>query len=323
MIDLYKDYYVPEYVNRAMRSSAMKRIEAVEMNCGMAYTSFPLFVKGENYSRAQHSRNVSVLVYHFTEDPVQCLAGLFHDISTPVFSHVIDFLNGDHMTQESTEADTEEMIRTDREIGEVLASLGLSAEDVSDYHRFPIADNEMPGLSCDRLEYTLGNGVNYQFITPQEARDLLGDIRVLNNENGVPELGFQSAESGTAFARLALRCGKVYSGREDRYGMEVLARLLKDAVRDGVLSRSDLYRTEPEVIRILENSPFSERWESFRRLHEVREAGPEDGIAVEAKRRFTDPLIDGRGRVSHIDEAFRSDVQRFIEEDYSVFLKGY
>ena len=34
------------------------------------------------------------------------VAALLHDIATPVFAHVIDFLNNDYEKQESTEAET-------------------------------------------------------------------------------------------------------------------------------------------------------------------------------------------------------------------------
>ncbi|MEF2782184.1 hypothetical protein WKT02_12575 [Erysipelotrichaceae bacterium HCN-30851] len=32
---------------------------------------------------------------------------------------------------------------------------GISFEEISDYKRYPIADNPRPQLSADRLEYTL------------------------------------------------------------------------------------------------------------------------------------------------------------------------
>ena len=41
--------------------------------------------------------------YKLTKDKKATLAGLFHDIATPSFKHCVDFLNGDYMTQESTE----------------------------------------------------------------------------------------------------------------------------------------------------------------------------------------------------------------------------
>lgn len=46
----------------------------------------------------------------------QTLAGLFHDIATPVFKHCIDFMNGDSETQESTEEKTSDIIRNSSKI---------------------------------------------------------------------------------------------------------------------------------------------------------------------------------------------------------------
>ena len=36
---------------------------------------------------------------------------------------------------------------------------GIKVEEVADYHIYPIADNDTPCLSSDRLEYTLSNGL--------------------------------------------------------------------------------------------------------------------------------------------------------------------
>ena len=322
MIDLFSDIPVPSFIEEGMRSPAMRRIAGIDMNCGMCYTSFPLFVRGEPYSRAQHSRNVSLLVYRFTGDERQALAGLFHDIATPVFSHVVDFLNGDYLTQESTEELTAELIRRDTVIQRLLESMEITLNEVSDYHRYPVADNDMPRLSCDRLEYTLGNAVNYRFITPDKSREFISDIKVMKNEDGETELGFLHAETAVDFARTALKCGKVYSGAEDRYGMEILARLLKDAIKDGVLKENDLYLDEAAVISRLLDSSYRDRWIAFTALHAVVECSPDEGICIDAKRRYVDPLIAGRGRASEYDRALKQEIDDFTSENYSVYLKG-
>ena len=35
----------------------------------------------------------------------------------------------------------------------------IKIDEVADYHIYPIADNDTPMLSADRLEYTLSNGL--------------------------------------------------------------------------------------------------------------------------------------------------------------------
>ena len=48
------------------------------------------------------------------------LSGLFHDIATPTFAHVIDFLNDDAEKQTSTEEGTETIINNSEQIQNVL-----------------------------------------------------------------------------------------------------------------------------------------------------------------------------------------------------------
>ena len=53
------------------------------------------------------------------------MAGLFHDIATPCFSHVIDYMNNDYEKQESTEKKTEEILRNDKYLCECLDNDGI------------------------------------------------------------------------------------------------------------------------------------------------------------------------------------------------------
>jgi len=71
----------------------------------------------------------------------QTLAGLLHDISHTVFSHVGDFLLGDAVKQESSEKHTEYLLANDPVITSELSKLNISLSDVQDYTMYTIADN--------------------------------------------------------------------------------------------------------------------------------------------------------------------------------------
>ena len=94
---------IPEFLEPYLETEAMQRLKLIDMNCGMNYTSYPRFKKIEAYSRFHHSLGCALIVWHFTHDRVQSLAALFHDIATPAFSHVVDFVYGDYENQETTE----------------------------------------------------------------------------------------------------------------------------------------------------------------------------------------------------------------------------
>ena len=140
LFDIYSEDF-PEFLNELIETKEFQRLKNVGMNCGCEYTSFPIFKRGKEYTRYDHSIGVSLIIWHFTKDIKQSIAGLLHDISSPVFAHVIDFLNGDHETQESTEEKTEEIIENSVEIQNILKKYNLTTKDVYDYHMYPVADN--------------------------------------------------------------------------------------------------------------------------------------------------------------------------------------
>jgi hypothetical protein len=129
----------------------------VGLLCGTDWT--PLYHNRFFYSRLDHSIGVALIIWNFTHDRIQSIAGLLHDVSTPVFSHVSDFRSGDVLKQESTEDANTRMICADEKLNQYLQEDGIDVQSVSDYHRYPVADNEIPQLSADRLEYMFPSGM--------------------------------------------------------------------------------------------------------------------------------------------------------------------
>ena len=304
----------------------MQRLQDVGMNCGCEYTSFPLFRGIGPYSRFDHSVGVGLIVWHFTKSMEQAMAGLLHDIASPVFAHVVDFLHGDHMSQESTEAGTGQWIRGSGELCRVLEKFEIPAEAVEDYHRYPIADNDSPRLSADRLEYTLGNAVNYGIATKAQVRTWYADLAVGVNEDDEPELMFSHKEAAEGFAMAALECSKIYVADPDRYAMEALAGLLKQAIDQGILEEADLYKQEKDVITRLKQSPMKVQWELFRGYREIicRDIpGKGEGWKrIFAKKRCIDPFVKELGRVSHICPEFKEKLELFREESQDYWLNA-
>ena len=99
----------PEWLNAYINTKELQTQKYISTTCGTLYTD--LFDSDIFYSSLDHSVAVALIVWHFTHDKKQTLAGLFHDISTPAFKHCVDFMNGDHLKQESTEDLTTEFIK--------------------------------------------------------------------------------------------------------------------------------------------------------------------------------------------------------------------
>ena len=314
---------VPAFFEPFLCLPELERLRRVGMNCGCEYTSFPRFLGLPESSRYHHSLGAALITWHFTGESAPTLAALFHDVATPVFAHTVDFLRGDYLTQEATEDGTGELLRRSEMLADLLERLNLRVEDVEDYHQYPVADNDSPRLSADRLEYTLRNILHYRFGSLEDLRRFYNDLCVVS-EDGVPELAFQSPDIARDFAFAALGCSEIYVSPEDRYAMQRLSELLGDAIKRGVLQPEDLYGVEPDVIARLESDPESKRaWSNYCALHEMitDESAPKaDRRVVRAKKRCIDPWVKGQGRLSEIDPNFAAALTAFRAESQENWL---
>lgn len=324
---IYSDN-IPAFLAEAAECDCMRRLRDVGMNCGCEYTSFPRFKNMGRYSRYDHSMGVALIVWRFTRDKAQTLAGLLHDVSSPAFAHVIDFLRGDYLTQESTEDGTAAIIAGSEQLQKILAENGLCTDDVCDYHRYPVADNDAPRLSADRLEYSLGNMLNYGIRGLADAEKYYGDLCLAVNEDGETEIAFSHADIAAEFAEAALECSKIYVSDEDRYAMQSLAELVGSAVKDGVLAEGDLYGTEPALIaKLTADARYGQRWRDFCAMSKTAVSDTDNGDGqwrkIFAKKRCIDPLVKDCGRVSALDENFRKKLEDFRNQPQDYWVKGY
>ncbi len=314
----------PEFLSLYAAAPEMQRLKDVGMNCGCEYTNFPRFQNLPPYSRYRHSLGTARIVWQFTHSRAQALAALFHDIATPVFAHTIDFMHGDYLQQEYTEGRTESLISHSAEIMSLLAHDGLTVAEVADYHLYPIADNDSPRLSADRLEYTLGNLAGYGLQQPAILQDYYDDLCV-SEDGGAPELAFRNADIASAFGFDSLKTSRIYVADEDRYSMQRLSEIVAHAVKAGVLTMDTLYTTESAVIaKLCADDVLRPLWERFCALHEMvydeAQAPVSDRRVVPAKRRCIDPLVAGRGRLSKIDPHYAAALQAFLHTPQTDWL---
>ena len=179
---LSPDY--PKWLDEYINTERMQKQKYISVTCGKVYAKLFDY---NNYSSLDHSIGVALIIWHFTHDKKQTLSGLFHDIATPAFKHCVDFLNGDYMNQESTEELTKTLIENSEDIMQLLKRDNIKVEEVCDYHIYPIADNDTPMLSADRLEYSLSNDfLVYKFNTLDNIKRIYNDIEIQTNENDKP-----------------------------------------------------------------------------------------------------------------------------------------
>ena len=315
----------PEWLQEYIETPALQKQKYISTTCGTIYSD--LFESQRFYSSLDHAIGVALVVWHFTHDKKQTLAGLFHDIATPVFKHCVDFMNGDHLTQESTENLTKEMIAESSEIRRLLKRDGILISEVDNYHLYPIADNDTPKLSADCLEYSLANMLfAYGVADLAEIREMYADIVVQSDENGVKELGFQTKKIARKFIKLTSQLSIFYREDRTRYSMQLIADILRKMSESGRISVADLYQLkESEVIKMILTSDFSDAFWAWQRAKKIRKAKSleqcPDGVYVvncQAKVRYIDPLWQGK-RMSKACKIAKG----YIEKNLAYKMEGY
>ena len=314
---------IPEFLGEYIETEPMKKQAGISVSCGTIYSKMfdELW-----YSSLDHSVAVALIVWNFTKDKKQTLAGLFHDIATPVFKHCIDFMNGDYEKQESTEELTEKIIRNSDSIMKLLNRDGIKVEEISDYHIYPIADNDTPQLSADRLEYTLSNGlgVRKKLWNLDEVREIYQNIEVQKNEDGIEELGFKDKILAEKFVKNMSELSESYISNNTKITMQFLADIIKKMNQKGLINKEDLYKlSEKDVIKKIENCEYdniSKCFKTWKNTTQINESDilVEDKycVSINAKRRYINPLVkkdnDNYVRINEISYMAKQDIEKFL-----------
>ena len=204
------------------------------------------------------------------------------------------------MTQESTEDLTTEFIKNSKEIMALLERNNISLNEVNNYHIYPIADNDTPKLSADRLEYSLSNALfTYRLVDSSVISEIYNDIEVQKSEEGEVELGFKTKKIARNFVKITSRLSVIYREDRTRYSMQLIADILKKLSDEHKISKKDLYELkESDIINIIENSKYKDIFDIWRKAKKVKvsKEEPKNVYYVHhgAKVRYIDPLYDGQ-----------------------------
>ena len=222
---------IPKFLYDYIDTPEMQKQAGISVSCGNYYTNMNDCIW---YSSLDHSVAVALVIWNFTKDKKQAIAGLFHDIATPAFKHCIDFMNGDYSKQESTEELTYKIISDSKEIMNLLVRDNIKVDEVADYKIYPIADNDSPRLSSDRLEYTLSNGLGAtkKVWELSDVEEIYKDVEIRINEDGIEELAFKTKEIAEKFVHGMGILSSTYVSSSNKFTMQFIADIMKKMKKD-------------------------------------------------------------------------------------------
>ena len=250
-LDILEYNNKPDFLNKYLEVPCLKRLKKIGYFCGMDYASKDIYSFKEYITRYDHSLTVALLTWKCTKDMKATLAGLFHDIATPCFSHVIDYMNKDYENQESTEAYTESILENDKFLSKCLKEDNIKLEDITNFKKYNIVDNNRPKLCADRLDGVILTGISWtKNIDFNDIQKIIEDIEIYNNE-----IGFKTKDVADKVLEVSKSIDIYCHSNEDNYMMELLAQITRYGIENKYITYEELYvSSEEDIIKKLKKT---------------------------------------------------------------------
>lgn len=204
-----------------------------------------------SFSRYEHSIGVFALLKKFNITFKEQIAGLLHDASHTVFSHVGDFIWADNINDysESSFQDTIHL-KYLRKYGceKTLKEIGLNLKDVDIEHNdYSALDQNLPDMCADRIQYNIHTGILISRISKKEANDIVNSLAFKNNK-----WFFEDINQAKKFAELSLYFTQNFWGSKWNTSMNIhFANALKRALKLKILTLKDMFSTDKSVVNKL------------------------------------------------------------------------
>lgn len=261
---MYLDYYmnllgyneIPRFLIKYLNCPSLLRLKKIGYFCGMDYASKDIYDFREYISRYDHSINVALITYKLTKNKKATIAALFHDVATPCFSHVIDYMNKDYANQESTEEYTGRIIRNDKVLRKCLKKDKIEIDSIIDFKRYTVVDNKRPKVCADRIDGVILTAIGWtKNIELSDIYKIVNDLCLLKNEFGEDEISFKNKEIALNVLKISESIDVICHSDEDNYMMQLLADITKESIENKLFTYDDLYlKNEEEIYNIIDNN---------------------------------------------------------------------
>ncbi len=287
---------IPDFLKKYLDVPCLLRLKDIGYFCGMDYASLDIYNFSIYISRYHHSLSTALITWRYSKNKKATIAALFHDIATPIFSHVIDYMNQDFVVQESTEEKTGEILANDLKLRELLKEDNLTLSEI-DFKKYSIVDNERPKLCADRIDGIILTSLAWtKDLKLEDVDKILNDMIVVINENGEEELSFKSREVCKMVYELNRKIDLYCHTKDDTYMMLILADITRKFILKKI-SYDDLYKIgESRAMEIVKSMArydceLRELLDIF--LNIKKEDIPDISMPI-IKKREIKPLVEGK-----------------------------
>ena len=325
---IYGEFEVAEPVLIDLfNSKAMQRIKHIHQYGASDY----VIPQNKSYSRYEHCVGVWALLRIYGASLEEQIAGLLHDASHTIFSHVGDILFEHISADNSYQDDIHQWYLEQQKIDELLMRYTISLEAILHKNgNHKMLEQDLPNICADRLEYNLQAGLLTHLLTIADIKIILKNLCY---HNGV--WFFTDKESAKKLACVSLfntEC--VWGNPQDRFINENMANALKRALDIELLTSNDIHFSTDDVIwNILNASNDIIIRSCMKNIHHYKEIVivtdlETSDFIVKNKFRGLDPLIatkNGLKRLTELDSEYQQEYNRIknqVSQGWGVRLRA-
>lgn len=315
---LYGTFKIEEPVLKELLTNEyMLRLKDIKQ-----YGSFSIFIKPEeNYERYEHSVGVFVLLRKYGAPLKEQIAGLLHDVSHTVFSHLGDGLFNHSKDDASFQDENHEYFLKRAGLDKVLAKYNYTIADI--HHKknkaFTCLEKDLPDINADRLEYNLNGGLRENLITKSDLQEILNDLHF---ENGI--WYFTNKSTARKFANISVYMQlQVWASADSMLTEELFTKVLKRALDINYLLLDEVFFGIDKIIweklNLAKDQEIQNLLKQAKNIKDYFEIVENDQADFILKRSFKgiDPLVkmeDNLVRLNDLDSEFKNEFFKIKEQ---------
>lgn len=309
---IYGSYKIEQPLIDIINSKAIQRLKNIYMG-GVAR-----YIKDLNHpdgTRYDHSIGVLALLIKYGAGLDEQIAGLLHDASHTVFSHVGDVLFKG--TQDKCYQDEiHEWYLKKQGIDKILEKYKIPLTSIlhkeGDFKRL---EQDLPDICIDRLEYNLSTGLRRKMFSEKDLEVLLNHLQFEDEK-----WFFKDLDTAKKFAKNPLILNEIlWAAPDNILAYNFMAKALSLAIDAKVIAYDDIHFSTDEVVWTkLKNSENSQITELIYKVENVRDifiicSLNNCDIVVNGKFRGIDPWVkmDSKNfRLTELDIEFKQEYER-------------
>lgn len=312
-------------VHELISSPAMQRLKNIDQSGPEPYftNNFPMF------SRYDHTLGVYALLVKYKVSPQEQIAGLLHDSSHTVFSHLGDIIfQGGAQRDKSYQDNIHDWFLSQMGVDKIIQAYNLTLQDISPKNpKFTALEQDFPDMNADRIEYNLHTGLVFKDLDNNDVQAILNALRYENNK-----WYFTDIITAKKFAKLSTYYTTSFWGSSHNVALyTTVGAAIKYALKHNLITSNEIhFGVDQEIVTKLKDSkdPVIKQLVTIMSNiddYYVNSNPQEYDVYQPIKMRGIDPLVMNEGkleRLSTLSIDFKHDLQNTKHyADRGVYIK--